>query len=152
VWNKRSEEDPARPAPPLPPLPQPRPLTPASLAGPPDARPQTAVIGPSMHIKGEIRSDEELLVEGEVEGTVESRSLLTVGANGRVNANIKARDVVILGSVKGNIDASEKLAIRDEGSLIGDVRTAGISIDERSYFKGSIDIVRPEPKGTAKAG
>ena len=99
-----------------------------------------------MHIKGEIRSDEELVVEGEVEGTLESGSIVTIGRNGKVRANIRAREVVIFGSAKGNIEALEKLAIRDQGSLVGDIKTAGISIDDGAYFKGSIDISRPEPK------
>jgi cytoskeletal protein CcmA (bactofilin family) len=105
-----------------------------------------------MTIKGEIRAKEELLVEGEVEGLLESQSLLTVGPNGKVKANIKAREVVIYGSVRGNVEVSEKLAIREQGSLIGDIKSAGISIDDGAYFKGSIDIVRPDPKNaTAKA-
>ena len=99
-----------------------------------------------MHIKGEIRSDEELVVEGEVEGILESGSIVTIGRNGKVRANIRAREVVIFGSAKGNIEALEKLAIRDQGSLVGDIKTAGISIDDGAYFKGSIDISRPEPK------
>jgi cytoskeletal protein CcmA (bactofilin family) len=103
-----------------------------------------------MHIKGEIRSDEELVVDGEVEGSVESGSLVTVGRNGKVRANIRAREVVIFGAVKGNIEALEKLAIRDQGSLVGDIKTAGISIDDGAYFKGSIDISRPEPKVSSK--
>jgi len=111
---------------------------------------QTATIGPSMTIKGEIRAREELLVDGEVEGLLESQSLLTVGPNGKVRANIKAREVVIFGSVRGNVEVSEKIAIREQGSLIGDIKSAGISIDDGAYFKGSIDIVRPEPKVTTK--
>jgi len=99
-----------------------------------------------MSIKGEIRTQEELFVDGEVEGLLESKSLLTVGPNGKVKANIKAKEVIIFGSVRGNVEVSEKVAIRDNGSLIGDIKTAGISIDDGSYFKGSIDIVRPEPK------
>ena len=103
-----------------------------------------------MHIKGDIRTREELLVDGEVEGAMESQSLLTVGANGKVRANIKAREVVIYGSVRGNVEVSEKLSIREQGSLIGDIKSAGISIDDGAYFKGSIDITRPEPKGVAQ--
>ena len=114
------------------------------------AQQQTAAIGTSMRIKGEIRAQEELVVDGEVEGSLESQSLITVGPHGKVKANIKAREVVIFGSVHGNIDALEKIAIRDHGSLVGDIKTAGISIDDGAYFKGSIDIVRPEPKVTAK--
>ncbi|PWU04209.1 MAG: polymer-forming cytoskeletal protein [Terriglobia bacterium] len=111
---------------------------------------QVAAIGASMNIKGEIRTREELYVDGEVEGSLESHSLLTVGPNGKVRANIKAREVVVFGSVRGNVDVTEKIAIRDKGSLIGDIKTAGISIDDGAYFKGSIDIMRPEPKVTTK--
>lgn len=111
----------------------------------------TAAIGRSMRIKGEIHSREELLVDGEVEGVMESESLLTVGPNGKVKANIKAREVVIFGTVHGNVEVSGKIAIREQGSLIGNIKSAGISIDDGAYFKGSIDIVRPEPKVTTKA-
>ena len=103
-----------------------------------------------MTMKGEIRTREELVVEGEVEGLLESHSSITVGANGKVKANIKAREVAIFGSVKGNIEVTEKIAIRGKGSLIGDIKTAGISIDDGAYFKGSIDISRPEPKVSSK--
>jgi cytoskeletal protein CcmA (bactofilin family) len=116
----------------------------------PAARSQTAAIGASMTIKGEIRSREELLVDGEVEGLLESASLITVGPNGKVKANIKAREVIVFGSVRGNVEVTEKIAIREQGNLVGDIKAAGISIDDGAYFKGSIDIVRPEPKVTAK--
>ena len=99
-----------------------------------------------MYIRGEIRTAEELIVDGEVEGSLESHSLLTVGPNGKVKANIKAREVVIFGTVHGNVEVAEKIAIREQGSLVGDIKTAGISIDDGAYFKGSIDIVRPEPR------
>jgi cytoskeletal protein CcmA (bactofilin family) len=103
-----------------------------------------------MNIKGEIRTAEELLVDGEVEGSLQSDSLLTVGPNGKVRANIKAREVVIFGAVRGNVEVAEKIAIREQGSLVGDIKTAGISIDDGAYFKGSIDIQRPEPKVMTK--
>jgi cytoskeletal protein CcmA (bactofilin family) len=155
VWNKRNDEPtPLRPQaePVRNPAPTPiaasAPAAPvATMSGPK----QTAAIGPSMTIKGEIRAREELLVDGEVEGTLESQSLLTVGGNGKVRGNIKAREVAIFGSVRGNVEVTEKLAIREQGTLIGDIKCAGISIDDGAYFKGSIDIVRPEPKVTAKA-
>jgi cytoskeletal protein CcmA (bactofilin family) len=104
-----------------------------------------------MYIKGDISTREELLVDGEVDGTLESQSLLTVGPKGKVRADIKAREVVIFGSVHGNIEVAEKIAIRGEGSLVGNIRTAGISIDDGAYFKGSIDIVRAEPRSAARA-
>ena len=108
----------------------------------------TAAIGASMRIKGEIYAREELIVDGDVEGIVESESLLTVGPNGKVRANIKAREVVIYGSVHGNVEVSGKIAIREQGSLIGNIKSAGIGIDDGAYFKGSIDITRPDPKST----
>jgi cytoskeletal protein CcmA (bactofilin family) len=70
--------------------------------------------------------------------------------NGKVKANIKAREVSILGSVHGDVEAVDKIAIREQGSLVGNIKTAGISIDDGAYFKGSIDIVRPEPKVVKK--
>ena len=139
MWNKKEEngrpyEEEAAPR--------------AVVTTPPPATASTrapAVIGASMQMKGEIHSREELVVDGEVEGLVESLSSVTIGPNGKVKANIKAREVAIFGAVKGNIEASEKIAIREKGSLIGDIKTAGISIEDGAYFKGSIDIVRPEP-------
>ena len=170
MWNKtRNEEAPtARTGGPVAVAPEPAP--PPRMAPPPaqshstppppavvpapraDTGPRpSAAIGASMTIKGEIRAREELMVDGEVEGSLESQSLLTVGQNGKVRANIKAREVVVYGSVRGNVEVAEKIAIRDQGSLVGDIKAAGISIDDGAYFKGSIDIVRPEPKVTAKA-
>jgi cytoskeletal protein CcmA (bactofilin family) len=104
-----------------------------------------------MHIKGDIRAQEELLVDGDVEGSLESQSILTVGQHGKVKANIKAKEVHIFGRVHGNVEVSGKIAIREQGSLVGDIKAAGISIDDGAYFKGSIDIVRPEPKVTTMA-
>jgi cytoskeletal protein CcmA (bactofilin family) len=153
VWNKRNDE-PATFRPPGEPVrgSVPAPIAPAPIAPAAPSRPrQSAAIGPSMTIKGEIRAREELLVDGEVEGLLESQSLLTVGPNGKVRGNIKAREVAIFGSVHGNVEVTEKIAIREQGSLIGDIKSAGISIDDGAYFKGSIDIVRPEPKVTTKA-
>ena len=147
MWNKRTDEGSA-PRPQLEPTrpPSPQMASPTSAPArfdPPPANRHTATIGASMHIKGEISTHEELLVDGEVEGALESHSLLTVGPNGKVRANIKAREVIIFGQVRGNVEVSEKIAIREQGSLVGDIKTAGISIDDGAYFKGSIDIVRP---------
>lgn len=158
MWNKRNDEGYA-PRPQTEPVrspTQPGTAGPAVHGGPaPRTEPappahQTAAIGSSMRIKGDIRTNEELLIDGEVEGSVESHSVLTVGPNGNVRANIKAREMIVFGKVQGNVDVVEKIAIREQGSLVGDIRTAGISIDDGAYFKGSIDIVRPEPKATTK--
>jgi len=86
-------------------------------------------------------------VEGEVDGVLESQSMLTVGPNGKVKGNIRAQEVAIFGSVQGNVEVTSKISIRDQGSLVGDIRGAGIRIDDGAYFKGSVDIIRNEVKG-----
>src|SRR6185312_14660988 len=91
-----------------------------------------------------------LNVDGDVEGTIESaESKVTIGATGRVQASVKAREVVILGQVQGNVEATDKVDIRREAKLVGDITTARISIEDGALFKGSIDIRKPEPKSTA---
>jgi cytoskeletal protein CcmA (bactofilin family) len=149
LWNKQTQQ---REEPPMRVLAEPAGTAPSYT--PPTPRPepasQPAAIGQAMNIKGQIYAREHLMVDGEVEGSVQSESQLTVGPNGKVRANIKAREVIIFGSVRGNVEVIEKIAIREQGSLVGDIKAAGISIDDGAYFKGSIDIMRPEPKVTSR--
>jgi cytoskeletal protein CcmA (bactofilin family) len=112
----------------------------------------SAAIGKSVVVKGQIYSREDLYVDGEVEGTIEVQEhRLTVGPNGKVQASIKAREVVIRGTVHGNISAGEKIDIRKDAKLVGDLKTGRIVIEDGAYFKGSIDIVRPEVTRTPAA-
>ena len=100
-----------------------------------------AHIGKSVQVKGELSGSEDLLIDGQVEGTIELLDHhLTVGTSGNVNANVNAKKVIILGSVKGNIRATESVDVRKSGSLMGDLVVAGVSIEDGAYFKGSIDI------------
>jgi cytoskeletal protein CcmA (bactofilin family) len=95
---------------------------------------------------GQIFSREDLYVDGELEGTVEAlEHKLTIGPNGTLKAGVKAREVVVLGSIQGNVEAADKIEIRKDARLVGDIRTARIIIEDGAYFKGSIDIVKPEP-------
>ena len=111
-----------------------------------------ASIGKAVMVKGQIFSREDLYVDGEVEGTVEAlEHKLTIGPNGTVRATVKAREVVALGTIQGNVEAADKIEIRKDAKLTGDIRTARIIIEDGAYFKGSIDIVRPDPKVTAQA-
>jgi cytoskeletal protein CcmA (bactofilin family) len=119
-----------------------------------------AHIGKSVVIRGELSGSEDLYIDGQVEGTIELREHhLTVGPNGRVQANINAKEVVIQGSVKGNVKAVDRVEIRKSGSLAGDLVAARIVIEDGAFFKGSIDIqkageahARPaEPKRTEAA-
>ena len=105
----------------------------------------TAVLGKSVIVKGQIFSREDLTIDGEVEGTVELQEhRLTVGPNGKVLASVKAREIVVLGTIHGNVEASEKIDIRKEAKLVGDIKTARIVIEDGAYFKGNIDIIRAE--------
>ncbi len=107
----------------------------------------TASIGKSVMIKGTIISREDLYLDGEFEGGVELQEhRLTIGPNGRVQASVKAREIVVIGTIHGNVEATEKIEVRKEAKLIGDIRTARIVIEDGAYFKGSIDIMKPEVK------
>lgn len=116
------------------------------------ARHSAASIGKNVTITGQICSREDLFVDGEVEGTIElAENKLTIGANGKVKAGVHAREVVIIGSVQGNVEATEKVDIRKDAKLLGDIRTSRIVIEDGAVFKGSIDIVKAEAKPAAPA-
>jgi cytoskeletal protein CcmA (bactofilin family) len=103
------------------------------------------VLGKSVIVKGQIFSREDLTIDGEVEGTVELQEhRLTIGPNGKVLANVKAREVVILGTIHGNVETTDKIDIRKDAKLLGDIKTARVVIEDGAYFKGNIDIVRAE--------
>ena len=105
-------------------------------------QPQT-VLGRSLMLNGQLSANEDLLIEGQFEGSIELKEhCLTVGPNGRVKAQINARQVVIHGTVEGNTSARDKLEIRKTGHVVGDLVAGGIAIEEGAYFKGSIDIMR----------
>jgi cytoskeletal protein CcmA (bactofilin family) len=160
MWNKRKEEDSA-------PRPTHSPLGPAAASreGIPMStspsksfesdipRGSGATIGKSVAIKGQVFAREDLIVDGEVDGSIDMpESRLTVGPNGKVNAGIKAREIVVLGTVLGNVEAVERIDIRKEAKLVGDIKTTRIVIEDGAYFKGSIDIVRQDaPKPVAVA-
>ena len=143
----------------LPPPPEPpRPAPPAPAFEPPGRTPpptgDQATIGKGLFIKGEITGSESLFVDGKVEGSITlPGNRVTVGRNGQVAANITAREIVVLGKVRGNVAASDRVDIRAEGALTGDVAAARISIEDGAFFKGGIDIRKPEAKlaGSAAA-
>jgi cytoskeletal protein CcmA (bactofilin family) len=156
MWNKRKEEE----------YPPKSTATPAAATNPTKENPAMAsapavshhasdtrgpaVIGKSVMIKGQIFSREDLTIDGEIDGSVELQEhRLTVGPNGKLQAGVKAREVVVLGTIHGNVEASDKIDIRKDARLVGDIKTARIVIEDGAYFKGSIDIVRPEVSRTA---
>src|SRR5262249_57430611 len=120
--------------------PAPRPVAaPDAAPEEPKSQGRGGVMGPSMTVKGEVYSREELYVDGEVQGSIELQHRLTVGPNGKIRATVKAKEVVVHGSIQGNVQASEKIILREKASLVGDIKTAGIVIEDGAYFKGSID-------------
>jgi cytoskeletal protein CcmA (bactofilin family) len=104
----------------------------------------SAALGKNVTVKGQIFAREDLTIDGEVEGTVECHEhRLTIGPNARVQAGLKAREIIIQGSIQGNVDATDKIDIKKEAKLVGDIKTSRIVIEDGAYFKGSIDISKP---------
>ncbi len=145
--------EPQRPAAPTTPAFEPAART-ATGASAASAAGEQATIGKSLVIKGEVSGSESLYVDGKIEGTINlPGNRVTVGRNGQVSANITAREIVVLGKVRGNMTASDRVDIRSEGSLTGDVAAQRISIEDGAFFKGGIDIRKPnaETKPAAPA-
>src|SRR5271155_1077492 len=151
MWGDKKPVAPART--PLPQQPRPTVTTAPSFSGeaktmapldstyPTTTSGTTARLGASLHIKGEITGNEDLQIDGSVEGLVQLEDRkLTVGASARVTADIIAREVIVYGNVKGNLRARDRIEIKKDGSVVGDLTTARIMIEDGAYFKGSIEI------------
>jgi cytoskeletal protein CcmA (bactofilin family) len=138
--------EPVRPTPVQPAIETPRATT-SSSASPAG---EQASISKGLSIKGEITGTESLFIDGKVEGSINiPGNRVTVGKNGVVNASISAREIVVLGKLKGNVTATDRVDIRAEGALTGDVAAARISIEDGAFFKGGIDIRKADGKPTA---
>jgi cytoskeletal protein CcmA (bactofilin family) len=108
---------------------------------------EQATIGRSLKIKGEISGSEALYIDGVIEGKITMpESRVTIGRNGKVDASITAREVVVMGKVTGNIECTDRVDIRSEGSLIGDVTTSRISVEDGALLKGGIQVRSGEQK------
>ncbi len=116
---------------------------------------KTAVIGPNIRIQGELSGDEDLVVEGRVEGKISVTKGLRIGPQAQVNAEVKAHHVTIAGRIVGNVTAADKVEILPSGILEGNIRAPKIAIAEGAQFKGSVDMggkAQPEVASTAPAG
>jgi cytoskeletal protein CcmA (bactofilin family) len=147
MWKRDESVKPTTPAPQAPAAP---------AATPPQHHPQPAAsenrmqterdkvnIGKSVVIKGELSGSEDLTIEGQVEGKIELReNVLTIGPNGKIRAEVFAKAVIVLGEVAGNVTASEKVDIRDNGSVDGDIVSPRVAIAEGAHFRGSVDMQR----------
>src|ERR1700722_13367729 len=150
MWGDKKPEAPARS-----PLPQqPRTTAPTSTSFSGEAKPMAPIdssypasssgvarLGASLHVKGEITGNEDLAIDGSVEGLVQLEDRkLTIGASAKLTADVIAREVVVYGNVKGNLRARDRIEIKKDGSVVGDLTTARIMIEDGAYFKGSIEI------------
>jgi cytoskeletal protein CcmA (bactofilin family) len=133
MWNKEQQFSPSTDTAPL------SPVT-SSSAGSSAA---TTIVGSTIRIQGTVTSGEDIVLDGELAGELALDHRLTISAKGKVEANIKAREVIIGGAVKGNVEAAERITLRTGANLVGDVKTGGIVIEDGAYFKGGIDITRP---------
>ena len=126
---------------------------PSTIITDPNRVERTAVnIGKSVVIKGELNGSEDLTIEGQVEGKIELRqNVLTIGPNGKIKAQVFAKSVVILGEVTGNVTATEKVDIRDNGSVDGDIAAPRVAIAEGAHFRGSIDMQRTGGKAETRS-
>jgi cytoskeletal protein CcmA (bactofilin family) len=144
MWNRETQPE-------VPGLPQskgtPAPMTP--LNAPPMNRPAApaarslACLGPTITVKGQISSEEDLQIDGKVEGPISLKGhRLTVGRTAQLNSEINAREVVVYGNVSGNLRSRDRVEIKKDGQVVGDITTTRISIEEGAYFKGHIEIER----------
>jgi cytoskeletal protein CcmA (bactofilin family) len=141
--------EPVRPTPVQPSIETPRATTSSSVSSASPAGEQ-ASISKGLSIKGEITGTESLFIDGKVEGSINiPGNRVTVGKNGVVSASISAREIVVLGKLKGNVNATDRVDIRAEGALTGDVAAARISIEDGAFFKGGIDIRKADAMPTA---
>jgi cytoskeletal protein CcmA (bactofilin family) len=161
MWGKQNDGQMIQnpPAQPVLPAPVPAPvITQQRQAPAPAPTPIATVFGKSMKIIGEVTSDEELYLDGDLDGKLLLRNRLTVGPNSKVNANIKAQEIIVFGTIKGNVESESRVSLRTGASIVGDIKTAGIVIEDGAYFKGGIDISKngeskPAPKAQgASAG
>ncbi len=157
MWGRKDEPTPTpAPAPrssePVPAAPVARPAAPTAPPPAPSANRGSATIGKSLKIKGTIAGTEDLYIDGQVEGTIRLEgNSLTIGPNGDIDADVFAKDIVIEGKVKGNVNAGDKIEVRKSGSLNGDLSAARIAIEDGAVFRGSVNIVKPGSEPAPKA-
>jgi len=157
MWKSRPEEKPLSPTPVQPAFTPPA-TTHSAIAikeSPRSSDPfraDVAHIGKSVLIKGELSGSEDLYLDGEVEGSIDLREhSLVIGPNGRIRASISARELVLHGKVEGNIQAAERVELKKSSTLMGDVSTQRIVIEDGAFFKGAIDIPKEPKTETRKA-
>src|SRR5262245_47583578 len=158
MWKRDEAVKPTGPAGPATPATPAQQTTQASAPAQPEPRRHQMMerdivnIGKSVVIKGELNGSEDLTIEGHVEGKIELRDhVLTIGPNGKIRASIFAKSAIVVGEVVGNITCSEKVDLRDSGSVDGDIIAPRVAIAEGAHFRGSVDMKRGAAAGATKA-
>ena len=154
MWNWKDEKDPWKEEVPLQSR-KPLESNPQTLNNPDVRRKtmtQTAIIGQSIHIKGELTGNEDLTIEGKVEGNIDLKDHhLIIGQGGNIKANLNAKKVTIIGEVLGNVNAEENVEIKETGKLRGDITAPRVAIADGAFFKGSVDMERKPGHSKEKA-
>jgi cytoskeletal protein CcmA (bactofilin family) len=144
MWNSKQQNDYPSSSPAQAPV-APAPAfnsNPAARPSAPTAR-NLSCLGSSLEIKGQVSGDEDLQVDGKITGPVSlGGQKLTVGRSGQLNSEVSAREIVVYGKVTGNLRARDRVEIKKDGSVVGDITTARISVEDGAYFKGRIEIDR----------
>jgi cytoskeletal protein CcmA (bactofilin family) len=155
MWKRDESVKPATPPAPAPAAPAPPAVSMPAASSERRTQPlqgENVNIGKSVVIKGELSGSEDLTIEGNVEGRIELKeNILTIGPNGKIRAEVFAKSVIVLGEVTGNVTASEKVDIRDNGSVDGDITSPRVAIAEGAHFRGSVDMQRSGAKAQAPA-
>src|SRR3954471_1848829 len=147
AW-KRDDSPNPQPEPPSPPRPMTAAAPPSPAAEPPRRPTERATIGASIFIKGDLSGEEDLVIEGRVEGKVDlKQNNVTVGKNGKVKADVFGKVVTIEGEVTGNVFAREQAILRQSGSIHGNITAPRVILEDGSRFKGSIDMEPPKEMG-----
>ena len=150
MWKRDEGVKGSQPAPAAPAPAAHQPVNTASVPQPESRRIERDVvnIGKSVVIKGELNGSEDLTIEGHVEGKIELKDhVLTIGPNGKIKAQVHAKSVIVLGEVNGNVTATEKVDIRDGGSVDGDIVSPRVAIAEGAHFRGTVDMQRKAAAG-----
>jgi len=159
AWKKSDDPEPTpAPRPMTPPsAPAPQPMTglsnaPSTASEPPRRSTTNATIGPSIFIKGDLSGEEDLVIEGRVEGKVDlKQNNVTIGKNGRVRADVFGKVVIVEGEVDGNVFAREQAILRQAGAIRGNITAPRVMLEDGSRFKGSIDMEAPKEMGGGSA-
>ena len=144
MWGKTGQFEGQNPSSAAPAAPVAPPTPSAPVATPRHGSHSPTLLGKGTRVIGEVSSEDDLIVDGELEGSLQLANRLTLGPGSKVTADITAKEVEVFGSLRGNVEAKERIAIHAGATIIGDIKTAGIVIDDGAYFKGGIDICRNE--------